>query len=416
MLLVLLLLLALLDVRHFGLISPVTPQIIVWSVLPKSPPNGLPLVNTFLPGHQDQPTSTNSEHHTIAISSVSRTCFHCELSEFVLVHQQTPKEVRRTYDNCHNKCNRIRVKMNSYFNAGYHDWQQSELHHSHYASNRHCSSPSLAASSPQANFYAANNGYHSYIHHSNQSVQLNYANNSGYATLPSSPTSFRYPSLAHGDSTTTTAPNRSVFTNSTNSTLASFPNSNLHPHLYNDPIVFGNISSHYPVSTSELSYSELASQQATNQPIVTNESVVRNLSSDEKDVSENECSSGESNHVVFKSQVCGKLPNSFETTSPMDNSSASIQLVKDNSQQSHQAFDETSPPSTPDTINGNNGPPSALQSNNNNKAFFPWMKSYTGKYLMVQHCLYLSDNNLQICLYHHKLSIITDCLRRKSRE
>ena len=268
-------------------------------------------------------------------------------------------------------------KMNSYFNAGYHDWQSSELHH--YAANRFCTSPSLTTStaSSQANLYAPNNSYHSYMH-SNVSPQLNYASNMGYGALPPSPPSHRY-----GESGGTS---RNVFGgHAVGSTLASFPSSNLQSHLYGDHIVFGNLSAHYPVSTSELTYhSEIASQPSS-EHLVPSESL-RNSSPDhlpatEKAVNENECPVSESNHIIYPAG-CAKLAATYE---------ASATMLKDGaSQQSQQTFEDSSPASTPDH---SNGPSSALPALSS-KAFFPWMKSYTGKHC---HC----QSALCLCTYSH---------------
>ena len=346
--------------------------------------------------------------------------------------------------------------MNSYFNASYHDWQQSELHH--YAANRFCGSPSLATTSPSAtsqpNLYGPNNGYHSYIHHHHAATaaaaangtQLSYATNMAYGTLPSpqsSPSSngHRYGTLAVDGS----GNNRSsVFGNHGTGTaaaaaaaaaaLASFPNSN--HHLYGDPhhsLVFGQFSSHYPVSASDLTYSnelvnqhnhhahhQIQPQQHQQQPqtpdhMGTNES--SNVLNHETNVTpehgkttttttptlttnhnKNECTIGENGPLLFPS-ICTKLSTSpYEQTGPIGLS----MLTKDSnssSQQSQMTYDDSSPSSTPDHISMNGpsiGGIGALQSSNSNvsqpdntpnsnssngsggKAFFPWMKSYTG--------------------------------------
>ena len=266
-------------------------------------------------------------------------------------------------------------KMNSYFNAGYHDWQSSELHH--YPSNRFCTSPCLTpSSSSQANFYSSNNGYHSYMHHNVASPQLSYANNIGYGTLPSSPSSHRYAPLSDS-----VGFGRSVVGNhqAANSAL-SFPSANLSSHLYGDHIVFGSLSSHYPVSGSELTYSEIASQPSTDHLVSSKQTLPNSpqqLVNGDRSVSEcGECPASESNQITFASSVCAKLACNYEPGSVINVSSGSV-LVKDNaSQQSQQTFEDSSPSSTPD-INGSNGSSSALPSN---KAFFPWMKSYTGMY------------------------------------
>lgn len=261
--------------------------------------------------------------------------------------------------------------MNSYFNAGYHDWQSSELHH-YAAANRFCSSPSLPPSgtSQSGNLpYPANNGYHSYIH-SNASPQLSYANSMGYGALPPSSPSHRY-----GDSAATS---RAMFGShaaaaaAAGSALASFPNSNLQSHLYGDHIVFGNLSTHYPVSASELTYSEIASQPSS-EHLVAREphppGSPENLSSaDAKSVvgESGECPVGENGHINYPS-ACAKLSASAYETSPI------LGPKEGSSQQSQHTFEDSSPASTPDLTNG---PASALQQSS--KAFFPWMKSYTG--------------------------------------
>lgn len=261
--------------------------------------------------------------------------------------------------------------MNSYFNAGYHDWQSSELHH--YASNRFCTSPSLASgSSSQANLYGPNSSYHSYMH-SNGSPHLSYTGNMGYGALPPSPSSHRYAPL--GESVGSA---RTVFGSHAAGSL-SFPSSNLSSHLYGDHIVFGNLSSHYPVSGGELTYSEITSQPSsdhllTSEPL--RDSSPEHLPTGDKSASENECPVSESSHIVYSS-ACAKLPTTYDCSGlTIGTSSGSVALGKDNtSQQSQHTFEDSSPSSTPDN-HASNGPSSALPSN---KAFFPWMKSYTGK-------------------------------------
>ena len=336
--------------------------------------------------------------------------------------------------------------MNSYFNAGYHDWQSPELHH--YAANRFCGSPSLpttatTCTSSQGNLYAPNNGYHSYMHHhaaaaaaAAASPQLNsYASNMGYGALPPSPPSSH---SRYGDNTTATASASAVGSTSraaifgghhphahhhphhsaTSAALShSFSNaSNLQSHLYGDHIVFGNLSTHYPVSANELAYSEIAanSQQQLQQQqqqqsascsehLVGNESSLRDGSSPEshlpsagdKSASEGECSASENGsaggagaggagHIIYP-PVCqlaklssgngNSVPSYLDTSPILGSGSTSAGGLKDGSSQ--HTFEDSSPSSTPDL---SSGPSSALQhQQQSSKAFFPWMKSYTGK-------------------------------------
>lgn len=318
--------------------------------------------------------------------------------------------------------------MNSYFNAGYHDWQSSELHH--YAANRFCGSPSLpttaSTNSSQGSLYAgANNGYHSYMQHHAAAAAAaaaaaspnisSYASNMGYGALPPSPPSSH---SRYGDTSGVGTSRAAIFGShhphnphhhhahsaATSAALSahSFSNgSNLQSHLYGDHIVFGNLSTHYPVSASELAYSEIAasSQQqqqsgSCSEHLVGNESsVLRDGTSPEshlpnvgeKALSDGECSVGENGtpgNLLYPS-VCqlGKLSSGsvppYLDTSPILGPGSTGGL-KDGASQ--HTFEDSSPSSTPDL---SSGPSSALHQQQSGKAFFPWMKSYTGKFVCL---------------------------------
>jgi len=206
----------------------------------------------------------------------------------------------------------------------------------------------------------------------------------GYGSLPPSSPSHRY-----GDSATATSRfgshSAAAAAAAAGSALASFTGSNLQSHLYGDHIVFGNLSTHYPVSASELTYSEIASQPSS-EHLVANESM-RDASpneqqhlatSTEKNVGDGgggggDCPVSDNGHIIYPSS-CAKLTSAYDSSPILGASSVLKDGSCQQSQQSQHTFEDSSPASTPD-INNGNGPPSALQSS---KAFFPWMKSYTG--------------------------------------
>ncbi|KAI2810017.1 hypothetical protein BLOT_001171, partial [Blomia tropicalis] len=266
------------------------------------------------------------------------------------------------------------VKMNSYFNASYHDWQQSELHH--YAANRFCGSPSLATTSPSAtsqpNLYGPNNGYHSYIHHHHAATaaaaangtQLSYATNMGYASdlTYSNELVNQHNHHAHHQ----IQPQQHQQQPQTPDHMGSNESSNVLNHET-------NVTPEHGKTTT-----------TTTPTLTTNHN-------------KNECTIGENGPLLFPS-ICTKLSTSpYEQTGPIGLS----MLTKDSnssSQQSQMTYDDSSPSSTPDHISMNGpsiGGIGALQSSNSNvsqpdntpnsnssngsggKAFFPWMKSYT---------------------------------------
>lgn len=334
--------------------------------------------------------------------------------------------------------------MNSYFNAGYHDWQASELHHhfhhhhSHHQTptNRLCASPDYAlnsasssstntpptslSSSSTSSQQAANifyDGYAAaaYLHHPNSSptapttapspvaaaAQLNYSNNlGGYGSATSTTAAHRYPppSSATIESSMSV---RSMFRN--------YPHHAQHQgNFYGDPHIFNNLS--VSAAYAHTNHSSLEQSQA-----------LSCVAENRRDVSPG-CGEGgggqlggreeKNNGSVGSNEGHGLYAPSSCSNGSFEARGGSPSLCKalgtpDQPATPYEQGDDVSPSSTPERMSHENGtrsalaPPTPSSSSSSGKAFFPWMKSYTGK--LSSNCCLCSQSINRILRLKHSI-------------